>query len=109
MGAVFEGNGNGSAIIQDAAGVNTKAGDLNELVGRIAQEVFEIDEQIRALALNGIKGSAMTKAVHTYNTNREVIDQFVKRFAATACVLSESAIAHSNVNDEAETAAAGVQ
>lgn len=109
MGAVFEGSGNGSAIIQNAASVNAKASELNELVGRIAQEVFEIDEQIRVLAQNGLKGSAMTKAVHTYNTNREVIDQFVKRFAATACVLSENAIAHSNVNEEAEAAAAGVQ
>lgn len=109
MGAVFEGSSSGSGIVQATESVNTKATQLNELVERIAAEVLEIDEQIRTLATSGLKGSAMTTAVNTYNTNREVIDDFVKRFAATACALSESAIAHSNINEEAQAAAAGVQ
>lgn len=105
MGMTFEGNGKSSAVSQDASRLNKKAFELNELVERIAQEVLDIDEEIMLLAAEGIKGSAMSRAMHTYVTNREVIDGFVKRFAATACVLSESAIASSNINEEAEGAA----
>lgn len=107
MGAVFEGSGNGSQIEQDAVSVNTKANDLYDLVVRIKNEIHAIDEEIIAIAHKGLKGSAVESSVRTYIQNREVIDGFVKKFAATACVLSESAIAHSNINEEAETAAGG--
>lgn len=109
MGTVFEGSGSGSTAVieQDTAIVNSKAIALYELVEDIKTEVLAIDTEIQTLALSGIKGSAMTTAVNTYVTNREVLDDFVKRFAATACVLNENAIAHSNINDEAQTAASG--
>lgn len=107
MGAVFEGSGNGSQIEQDAVSVNKKANDLYDLVVRIKDEIHAVDEEIIAMAQNGLKGTAVEAYVKTYEDNRKVIDDFVKRFAAVACVLSESAIAHSNINEEAEIAAGG--
>lgn len=106
--ATFEGRGRGSNFTQNASNMNRKAIELHELVERIAQEVLDIDEQIQVLAAKGIKGSAMSQAMNTYVTNREVIDDFVKRFAATACALSDSSIAASNVNESAEGSASGV-
>lgn len=105
--ATFEGKGRSSDFIQNAGTTHKKAMELLDLVERIAQEIFDIDEQIQTIALKGLKGSAMSHAVDTYVENRNVIDNFVKRFAAAACALGDSSVAASNVNESAEGSASG--
>lgn len=104
----FEGAGSGT-VLMNANVQNTKAMELNNLMESIAEKIHQVDSQIEALVLNGIEGSSVEAMSKTYMENREVINNYVKRFATTACVLSANAIRSSNVDSNSASAAGGVR
>lgn len=68
-----------------------KAEDLLSLVSDIVSKITEIDDDIRMLVQGGIEGETVDPMVASYKQNREVIDDFVRRFSLTASVVKQNA------------------
>ena len=100
-------NGSSNVIMLNSTDVSTKAEGLGILVINISAEIEKIDEFILDIATKGLMGTAVNGLLDTYIKNRDIIDSIVRNFAQATCVLKESAAAHSNVNEEAATAAKG--
>lgn len=97
----------GKRLTQNASDQQRKAEQLEALVQRIVNKMDEIDEEIINLVEGGMEGKSVQTMANTYIENRDVISQFVKRFAAIACVVHESAEQMMKVEEEANTAAMG--
>lgn len=80
---------------------------LEQIVESIVKKIEEIDTEIESLVRGGMEGNSVQTMANTYIKNREVISDYVKRFAATAYVLDESAKAMKKIEDQADTAASG--
>lgn len=94
-------------LTQNTSSQSSKAEALEAIVESIVSKMDEIDTEIENLVKNGMEGSSVETMAKTYIANREVISDYVKRFAATAYVLDENAKAAAKIEQEAETAAGG--
>ena len=99
----------GVKLTQNAGSQSEKAEALMQIVDSIANKIGEIDEEIENLTRNGMEGTSVQTMANTYIRNREVISDFVKRFAATACVLDESAREMKRQEQQSDMAAGGFQ
>lgn len=86
----------------------TKADELMDLVRDIIRKIEEIDDSIESLVKGGIEGKAVDAMTATYSKNREVINDYVKRFSATASLLRENAELTKKKSAEAVDAASGI-
>lgn len=98
----------GVKLTQNADNQSQKAEQLESIVKSIVSKMEEIDTEIKSLVQGGMEGSAVAAMAGTYIQNREVINDYVKRFAATACVLHENAQTMKTINQNSDTAASGV-
>ena len=94
-------------FVQKVAVQQSKAAELNELVKDIVNTITNIDESVDRLVMNGLHGDAMTAMVNTYDNNRTVIDDFVKRFNAVARAAHASATANQQLEESLKEAAMG--
>ncbi len=97
----------GVKLTQNTDSQSSKAAQLESIVESIVKKIEEIDTEIMNLVRGGMEGSSVATMANTYIQNRNVINDYVKRFAATACVLDESAQAMKNINMNSDTAAGG--
>lgn len=97
----------GRKLTQNTGSQSAKAEALMNLVEEVVKKIEEIDEEITSLVRGGMEGTSVQTMANTYISNREVINDYVKRFAATACVLDEDARAMNNINQQSGTAAGG--
>lgn len=97
----------GTKLTQNTSSQSQKAEALGEIVDSIVKKINEIDTEIENLVRNGMEGNSVQTMANTYIRNREVISDYVKRFAATAYVLDESAKAMQKIEQQADTAASG--
>lgn len=81
----------GVYLTQNTSSQKEKAEQLSQLVVSIANKIEEIDTEILNLARGGLQGESVQSMADSYLKNREVISDFVKRFAATAIVLYDDA------------------
>lgn len=96
-------------ISQNTSDQMRKAEDLQSLVESIVSKIEEIDTEITNLVRGGLEGTSVQSMANSYIKNREVINDYVKRFAATACVLYDDAQDMMNEEMNANTAAGGVE
>lgn len=101
-------NFSGVKLTQNTTNQSQKAEALKEIVESIVSKMEEIDTEILNLVKSGMEGSSVATMAATYLRNREVISDYVKRFAATACVLDDNAQTMQKLNQSADTAASGV-
>ena len=97
----------GVKLTQNTDNQSSKAAELERIVESIVKKIEEIDTEIMNLVRGGMEGSSVATMANTYIQNRNVINDYVKRFAATACVLDESAQAMKKININSDTAASG--
>lgn len=97
----------GVKLTQNTSSQSEKAEALEQIVESIVKKIEEIDTEIESLVRGGMEGNSVQTMANTYIKNREVISDYVKRFAATAYVLDESAKAMKKIEDQADTAASG--
>jgi len=97
----------GAKLTQNTSSQSAKAEALGEIVENIAKKINEIDVEIQSLVKGGLEGNSVQTMAKTYLHNREVISDYVKRFAATAYELDESAKAMQKAEQQADEAASG--
>lgn len=97
----------GVKLTQNTGSQSEKAEALEQIVESIVKKIEEIDTEIESLVKNGMEGNSVQTMANTYIKNREAISGYVKRFAATACVLDESAQAMKKIENQADMAASG--
>lgn len=68
-----------------------KADDLMQLVSDIVKKIEDIDDDIILLVQAGLSGEVVEPAVRAYKENRDVINDFVRRFSLTASVIRQNA------------------
>lgn len=102
-------NFNGVVLTQNTGIQSQKAQDLYDIVGSVVKKIEEIDAEIMTLVKGGMEGSSVAAMANTYLKNREVINDYVKRFAAIACLLDENAVTMKNIDSTSEVAAGGRQ
>lgn len=90
---------------QEASEQMRKADALYELVERIVNKMDEIDNEVIGLVEGGLEGPSVQTAADSYIENREVISDFVKRFAAVAYDIHTSAGNAQRIEEEANSAA----
>lgn len=91
----------GNKTTMKASNINTKALEMNNLVEEIANQIEEIDAAILNLVQEGMEGTAVEEMAKKYGQNRELINAFVKRFAAMSAILDESAKEMQKIDAEA--------
>ncbi|MBE5885268.1 MAG: hypothetical protein E7284_02560 [Lachnospiraceae bacterium] len=97
----------GARLTQNTASQAEKAEALEEIVVRVVNKIEEIDEEIKTIVAGGIEGEAIETMATTYLRNREVISDYVKKFAALAIVLYEDSQNMKTVESNANVAAGG--
>lgn len=97
----------GVKLTQNTGSQSAKAEALMQIVEDVVKKIEEIDTEITGLVRGGMEGTSVQTMANTYLGNREVINDYVKRFAATACVLDESARAMKNIEQQSNAAAGG--
>lgn len=97
----------GAKLTMDANSQSNKAYELEAIVDSIVSKIQEIDEEILTLVQGGMEGSAVETMSRTYIQNREVINDYVKRFASIACVLDDDAQRMKKINENSEVSAGG--
>ena len=97
----------GVKLTQNTSNQRAKAEALEQIVEDIVKKIEDIDEEIISLVRGGMEGTSVQTMANSYIKNREVINDYVKRFAATACVLDESSKAMRNIEQQSDTAAGG--
>lgn len=97
----------GVTLLQDADAQMEKAEQLLALAQGIANKIEEIDIEIENLVSGGLKGTAVKAMSQSYINNREVINDFIKRFATSACILYNGAEDTKNYQMQATDAAGG--
>lgn len=95
----------GVRLTQNVDDQSNKAMELENIVKSIVSKIEEIDTEIKSLVQGGMEGSSVATMAGTYIKNREVINDYVKRFAATACVLEENAQTMKKINLNSDSAA----
>ena len=81
----------GEKIKMNADTMEIKAEELGTIVSEIAEEIEQIDDSIRMLVDNGIKGTAVDEMSKTYLKNRTIISSFVQDFANLSIALRKNA------------------
>lgn len=97
----------GVRLTQNTASQAGKAEALEDIVIKVVNKIEEIDEEIKTIVVDGIQGEAIATMAATYLRNREVISEYVKKFAALAIVLYEDSQNMQNVENNANIAAGG--
>lgn len=85
----------------------TRADELMDLVKDIIKKIEEIDTSIESLVKGGIEGKTVDAMTATYDNNRQVINEYVKKFSAAASLLRENAEVTKKKTQEAIEAAGG--
>ena len=81
----------GEKINMNADAMEIKAEELGTIVSEIAEEIEQIDDSIRMLVDNGIKGTAVDEMSKIYLKNRTIISSFVQDFANMSIALRKNA------------------
>ena len=97
----------GVKVTQNTGNQKAKAEALEALVQRIVNKIEEIDSEITSLVQGGLEGNSVQTMANTYIHNREVVNDYIKRFALTAEVLYDTADLMQKNEDEANAAASG--
>ena len=95
----------GVKLTQNTGKQSEKAEALELIVESIVSKIGEIDSEIVNLIRGGMEGASVQSMANTYIRNREVINDYVKRFASIACVLYDDAQGMKNLESQADTAA----
>lgn len=91
----------GKRLSMDVNSMRNKAEELDSLVEAMANRIMNIDEEIKILVQGGLEGSAIESMATAYIKNREVISDYIRKFAMTAQILHESANALGTANSNA--------
>lgn len=91
----------GRRYSMDAQNMKNKAYEMEALVEKMANRITSIDEEIKSLVKGGLEGTAVESMATAYIRNREIISDYIRRFAKVAQILHESASAMEKANDNA--------
>ncbi len=84
-----------------------KAEELEQLIETMVKKIEEIDEAIKMLVEDGIKGKPEESLLRSYRGNRETISKYIQELAGVANLLYEDAQAKRRREEQADIAAGG--